>query len=394
MKTEIDVEEPVRLRTGIPFCLAVFLCLRVALSLLAVVTVHDTTFSTAGCTDCAPGTGLEAPATTGWHNALDGTDRWDAAWYLRIADQGYGDGRISAAFYPLYPLAIHGAAWILGGHELGAALLVSNLSFFAALVVLHALTEVEYDIDTARRSIVILAVFPASFFFLAPYGESLFLLLTLLSFWLARNRRWAGSAIAGAASAATRSTGVALIPALMVSAWERRRTDPTGSRRGLTAAAAIVAGPLLYGAYWLVRGNPLAPFAAQSAWGRHLAFPPVAIGHGIADVLVAFGVQNGRLAATEVLVTAMAIVPLVLWWRTLSTSYLVFAAVSLLIPLTYPQANWPFHAVPRYCAVVFPVYWVWARFLSTTLRLAVAVAISSVVWIICAVWFMNWRPFI
>src|SRR5215208_5281782 len=30
--------------------------------------------------------------------------RWDSAWYLRIADSGYGESSARAAFFPLYPL--------------------------------------------------------------------------------------------------------------------------------------------------------------------------------------------------------------------------------------------------------------------------------------------------
>ena len=55
--------------------------------------------------------------------------------------------------------------------------------YLAALVVLYGLTAREYDVPTARRATVLLALFPASFFFLVPYSESLFLLLTVLTFW-------------------------------------------------------------------------------------------------------------------------------------------------------------------------------------------------------------------
>src|SRR5829696_2251726 len=32
--------------------------------------------------------------------------RWDAVWYLRIADSGYGSSPVRAAFFPLYPLLV------------------------------------------------------------------------------------------------------------------------------------------------------------------------------------------------------------------------------------------------------------------------------------------------
>ena len=47
--------------------------------------------------------------------------RWDAAWYLRIADSGYGDSEPRAAFFPLYPLLVRSLATLGGGSDGRAA---------------------------------------------------------------------------------------------------------------------------------------------------------------------------------------------------------------------------------------------------------------------------------
>src|SRR5687768_13823985 len=49
--------------------------------------------------------------------------RWDAVWYLRIAESGYGDGEARAAFFPLYPLLVRAVATPFGGSA--AALLAA-----------------------------------------------------------------------------------------------------------------------------------------------------------------------------------------------------------------------------------------------------------------------------
>ena len=108
----------VRFRDGAIFVLAVFLCMRVALSMLAVGTVGRIELPAAAVSS-------KVSVNQGWHNAFDGTDRWDAWWFQRIAVQGYEDG---AAFFPGYPLAIRGVMWALPLGSLGAALLVSNVS--------------------------------------------------------------------------------------------------------------------------------------------------------------------------------------------------------------------------------------------------------------------------
>jgi hypothetical protein len=129
--------------------------------------------------------------------ALDGTDRSDAAWFIRIADQGYRTDDPSAAFYPGYPLVVHGVAWLLPIGFVGSALLVSNLSFLAALLVLYSLTSFEFSERMVRRTVVLAACFPISFFLLAPYSESRFLLASLPCFWWARHERWMLAGLAG-----------------------------------------------------------------------------------------------------------------------------------------------------------------------------------------------------
>ena len=270
----------------------------------------------------------------GWHNAYDGTDRFDAAWFLKIADTGYRDDDASAAFLPGYPLAIRALSWVVGD-DLLAALLISNVAFLAALLVLHALTEEEYDRPMARRSVVLLAAFPTSFFFLAPFSESLFLLLTLVSFRAARRSRWPAAGVLGAAAAATRSAGLAMIPALAVEAWARR----TMGRRpvaGFVAAVLVAVGPALYAAWWFAAGDIRAPIDAQAVWARHFAMPLVTLGRGVALGVRGIVIPDRPLRTADLLVTALAVMPLAIGWRRIRPTYAVYATASLLLPLTYP----------------------------------------------------------
>ena len=155
-------------------CLAVFVGVRVGLSVVSAIGV--------GLLDPLPPVdvpGRPAPAAVpGLHNAVDATERQDAVWYLRLAEDGWAPDDGSAAFFPLYPLAVRVVAFVLPGDDVLAALLVSNLAFFLALLTLYALSAEAFGDQVARRAIVVAAVFPTAFFFLAPYGESLFLLLS------------------------------------------------------------------------------------------------------------------------------------------------------------------------------------------------------------------------
>ena len=81
----------------------------------------------------------------GWQGVFTAFERQDALWFLRIATTGYAAGDGSAAFFPLYPLVVRAVSWIVGGHPLFAAMLVSNLAFFGSLVVLYDLTVREFS---------------------------------------------------------------------------------------------------------------------------------------------------------------------------------------------------------------------------------------------------------
>src|SRR3954468_13654941 len=68
--------------------------------------------------------------------------RWDAVWYLRVAETGYGESEARAAFFPLYPLLVRGLAVPFGGLAGGvlvAAYAVGLATFLAALTLLHRL---------------------------------------------------------------------------------------------------------------------------------------------------------------------------------------------------------------------------------------------------------------
>ncbi len=191
-------------------------------------------------------------------------------------DTGYREDDASAAFLPGYPLAIRAVAWVVRD-ELLAALLVSNGAFLAALIVLHALTEEEYDRPMARRSVVLLAAFPTSFFFLAPYSESLFLLLTLVSPPRRATERMATAGVSA------RGRGDDALRRARAAPRARRRglgaQDHAGARRspGSSRRRASRRAPLLYAAYWAAPGNVRAPIDAQAAVGqtpRRAARPP------------------------------------------------------------------------------------------------------------------------
>src|ERR671918_563605 len=171
--------------------------------------------------------------------------RWDAAWYLRIAESGYGGSAVRAGFFPPSPPPVRAVASPFGASPealLVAAYAVALAAFLGALVLLHRLVSLELGRPLAQPTLLLLAVFPAAVFFGAPYSESLFLLLAVGAFYAARTGRWAWAGGAEAGAAATRSAGVLLLLPLAMLWWSSR------PRRGGNAAWLLLA-PLGLAAY-------------------------------------------------------------------------------------------------------------------------------------------------
>ncbi|MFL5791763.1 MAG: mannosyltransferase family protein [Actinomycetota bacterium] len=372
----------VRLRDGLRFCATVFVIARVALAIVAVLAVGTVEPPSSAAADAL------VPATPGWHNALDGTDRWDAGWYEHLAIDGYTSQEGIAAFFPGYPLTIRALVATTPLSAFDAATFVSNVSFLAALIVLYALTAREYSVDVARRAVVLIACFPVSFFFFAPYSESLFLFLSLLAFWLARERRWGFLALSGFGAALTRGIGVLLAPVLLVDGW---RLPPGRDRKAaLAAAAAPLLAPLAYGTFWLIRsGDAFAPWRAQESWHRTLVFPAITIGRAVRLAIEGIGDPRGIYWSVDLVLTVALLLPLVWMWRRLRLNSQVYVGLTVLLVLSYPLPARPLLSAPRFFLVCFPLFWAMALALRGK-AFTVSVVSFSLGWIALSAAFMNW----
>ncbi len=339
-----------RLRDGVGYAVRVFAAVWIGWALLGLLGVGLVPPGQPPVS--VPGLAA-APLTPGWHNLVTAGDRGDALWYQRIAAGGYRTDDPSAAFFPLYPLAIRLLAALPGVGPLAAATVLAQGSFLAALVVLYALTTRELGPDVGRRATRYLAVFPTAFFFLAPYTESPFLLLSLLAFWYARRDRWSSAAVAGALAALTRSVGVVLLPALLVEAFSQWRASGQRLVPRLAAATAPLLGLAGYGVYWSVaKHDPLAPLTAQHNWQRQLSLPTTTLWQA-----TAYAWRYGSYWLIDLLVAGVVIVALVAVARRLRASYLTYGLVSLLLPLSEPFPDRPLLSLPRFVAVIFPAFW-------------------------------------
>jgi hypothetical protein len=301
--------------------------------------------------------------------------RWDSVWYLRIADSGYGDSAPRAAFFPLYPLLVRAVATPFGASEgalLVAAYALSLAAFVAALFLLHRLTELELGRRLARPTLLLLAVFPAAVYFGAPYSESLFLLLAVGAFYAARSGHWAWAGTCAGLASGTRSAGLLLLIPLAMLWWSSRPRRPSDGAWLLLAPLGIAAYAAWLG---LVEGDALRFLDVQEAWSRELTVPLAGAWDGLVAAVdgirqlasgsrtpVYFDAAAGdpfRIAAINVMLfvtLVFAVVACAGVWRRLPRAYGAWVGASLVLPLTFPVTPQPLMSLPRFVAVLFPLF--------------------------------------
>jgi hypothetical protein len=326
--------------------------------------------------------------------------RWDSAWYLGIANHGYSVHGNDPAFFPLYPIVSRALASLATLFSPGpgaifvASLAIALASFAGALYFLYRLVDIDFGPEVAQVAVALVAFFPMAVFYQAIYSESLFLMTSVGALWFARNERWDLAGLLGGAAAATRSAGVlVLVPLILIYLFGPRGTHPYRSpfkrsrplpvRADVLWLALVPLGLALYMAYlWVSADDPLRFQSAQDFWlrefGRIGDVPAGPLGglwqgtsaafQGMRQILsgtdthvywTSVGGDPLRAAALNVEMfcfLGFGLVALAGAFRRLPVAYGAYAAAALLLPLTFPARTLPLFSLPRFIAVVFPLF--------------------------------------
>jgi hypothetical protein len=285
--------------------------------------------------------------------------RWDAIHYYEIAQGGYHAGADNLAFFPLLPVLMKLFAPLFKGDLVMSGLAIATVTFAAALFYLYKLVALDFDAETAGRTILYLAIAPMSFYFLSIYTEPLFLLLSVGSIYHARRNRWIVAALMGALAVLTRPVGLLLIIPLGLLAlqlwWKNKRN--VFPALSLSALPAALLGWMFY--MQRLTGNPLAFVKAQSgsSWHRTTDVPWNTILDAFDAILhqpfesyyrSQYGVD---LAATLILLGAA-----IFAFGYLPRIYSLYLAGSVVFLLTSRSDIQVLFSMPRFAMVLFPVF--------------------------------------
>lgn len=276
--------------------------------------------------------------------------RWDSFWYLDIAQNGYsfkGVEKLSnIVFFPLYPLLIRTGTFLTSGNFVLAGWILSIIFLFLALLYLFKLVKEFHPEINPYFPILFLLIFPTAFFLNAIYTESLFLFLSLATFYYGLKKKFLWAGTFGFFAALTRITGILLFIPLI---WEYFKSHNFSLARALNLKLLplflIPAGTLSFFLYHYLRFNDLFLFLKVEGWwgrafqlnkGHFLLFSNPAIVNFIIDVLFVVFI---------LLVTYFV-------FKKLRISYGLYMLATIAVMLSTGTLM----SIGRYILVLFPIY--------------------------------------
>lgn len=259
---------------------------------------------------------------------------FDGEHYVDITRFGYGNGEQS--FFPFYPLIIKTISLIFNFKVLGifsytlTGILISNVSIIIALFGLYKLVRIDYSERIARLTLVLLLLFPTSYFFGAVYTESLFLALVVWSFYYFRTHKIVKALILGVLSSLTRIVGI------------------------------IPVGVLLYASYSKYKWNDFfAFFHSASRFGEqrsdHLILLPQVFYRYIVKIIPNLDWNYFPVVFTTLLEITIAVLFLyliIISFTKTRIEYWIFMTFGYLVP----TLSGSFSSLPRYVLVLFPAF--------------------------------------
>ena len=283
---------------------------------------------------------------------------WDTHQYIAIAQYGYtsytaNERNLQIVFFPLYPYVIKLFALVFRNYVL-SALLVSNLAYLSAVIYLFKLVSLDYDKEDSFRSVIYLSIFPTAYFLHAGYTESLFIFLTIASFYYVRKERYGLSGIFGMFAAATRITGIILLPIFVIEYLDQKGFILKKVEKNILWLLLIALGLFFYlSINYITFGDPFKFLVIQKVhWYKHLDFPY----KGFLQALEGTYLRVPRDALTggwcEIIFVILGYFLIIYSFLRIRLSYSLYALVSLLMVTS--TGFWL--SIPRYTLSMFPIF--------------------------------------
>lgn len=299
---------------------------------------------------------------------------FDGFYYTKIARDGYQ--YLQQAFFPLYSKLIKFFHPVFKSYIV-SGLFISHSCFILAIWLLFKLLRLNEAGKTVKKTLLMILLFPTSFYFLSVYTESLFLLLIILSFWFAKKKKWLLAGIAAGFASYTRLVGVFLWPALIVEYFEtnqdlikRVKIKAGETIKNLVSLIFLPPMGLIFYMNYLYRtiGDPLYFIKVQPGFGAQRSVSRIIMIYQVfwRYLKMIWTVDKSDPIYFTVWLEfsiALLFLGLLIWgWLKrkelkLNYSYLVFATMAYVLP----TLTGTFSSLPRYVLVCFPCFLIIGR---------------------------------
>jgi Gpi18-like mannosyltransferase len=288
-----------------------------------------------------------------------GFGNFDGVHYLTIAQSGYS-ADYTQAFFPFFPVLI--SFFSFGQGFLAKGLILSNLLLILALFMLYKLFRLDFDKKIARKSIVLLLLFPTAFYLGSLYSESLFIFLAILAIYLVRKKYIFWACFVAAFASATRIMGILLFLVLFIEIYNYQKTlRLTGPQKALKFSYLLFVpiGLVSYMVFLSTNfSDPLYFLNAQPAFGAARSAAPIILPPQVMyryfKILITVPVSTYPFwtAFLELAFTVLPLVLVLVFWKKVRLSYLVFVLGGLIVPTLTGTLS----SMPRYSLMVFLIF--------------------------------------
>ena len=338
-------------RVGLVYVLSrIFVAMGAAIAVAAQAVVDRTN-------EVIPNSGLSSLAAI--------LDSWDGHWYLDVVREGYPhhimpnvsyfvtDAR--AAFFPLYPRLVHYLDVVIPGGPVSVALGINIILGAIFVLLVGYLCRDIFDVRTAEKAMILIALFPGSFVLSMAYSEALMLTIVALCFIALRDKHWVWAGVLAALATGTRPNGIALVAACATASFLAIRRD-----RDWKSLIAPILSPIGFIAFMLfLRSHTTENWAwfrvQRQAWEEGTSFGATAVQRTYDFFLDPVSSPTSVLTAASVIAMVIALVlarkykmNLIYW------SYTAVVLGLMLIPATVT-------ARPRFLFTAFPLFFPVAR---------------------------------
>jgi hypothetical protein len=326
---------------------------------------------------------------------LYGLARWDSQYYIGIAANGFNSfaNHQAYAFRPLYPWILHALypTFLNGSTDTSSAIVIAGFlwNLFAiglAAFYLEKLTSILLGSKVANRTLLLLAVYPSTFFLSAIYPEATAILLIASSLYYLETSNYPIAAALGFLAGLVRPETFLLGIPFIIKAF----LDNTQRLWKLISGIIVFMSLPVFGLFsYLQTGNALVSLQIENSWPKCtvLCF----MSNPVYTMIVNWTLPYVINIATMILTVAFIIIVLVRKNSPRTFPYYLWTFILLTFFFYYGDVrSWA-----RFALVLPPVFWAQVEYSLDRPRFFQALVILyAAMMSLSTILFVNWYPFL